>query len=161
LTWFVVLYHGTNALERYTYREIEELLRLLWAFHIGRDDREVYYNNTSIRRLLVQLGWESFHQTEHTQVGKTLWGNKRSSASGEKIEKITDMIRMRIPNIRLPEREDQEPSTHYADRISGFLEQYYPEIQSLGRRVRAQVLNALTGRSDFTPDSFRQRVKGK
>jgi hypothetical protein len=29
LTWFVVLYHGTNALERYTYREIEELLRLL------------------------------------------------------------------------------------------------------------------------------------
>lgn len=80
MTWFVVLYHGTDALERFTYREIEQLLRDIGASHNGRNGESTYYNNTSINRLLVVLGWESFEHTDHTSVGKNVRSKRISIA---------------------------------------------------------------------------------
>lgn len=59
----------------------------------------------------------------------------------------------------IPKQNSNEPSTVYAERVLAHIEQYAPEVNNLGRRVKAQVLNSLTNASIFTADSFRDRSK--
>ncbi len=159
LSWFIVLYHWAESVERYTYREIAILIRNLNFFHTGVNGSIMFYNNTSIHKLLVDMGWPSYDKTHQTSIWVEQNKVSTSDTAERKAKVITDKVRQSLSKSMIPSREIGEASTAYASRLLVHVATYYPDIQYVWGRVRARVLNQLTWSDTFTPDSFRDRSK--
>jgi hypothetical protein len=96
LSWFIVLYHGSESTERHTYRDIADLLITLGISHTGRDGTQKYYNNTSIQRLLVDMGWDSYEHTHHTNERAISKRANTSLTALKRAKTIADDIRKKI-----------------------------------------------------------------
>ncbi len=156
ISWFLVLYHGNDIFERYTYRDIARLLGEMGITHTGKNGQQNVYHDTSIAKVLAELWWESHKNTTHTESGRKKKALKKTIENNTKIIALTETIKTTLPTaIPIPVQSPDEYSTQYAKKLLEHIRVYYPDIDTYGWRVKAKVLNLLVSDSIFTSDSFR------